>query len=72
MLHSRVVEIIPSHGRPPEVGGGLLHLRVLVVFPPPHNSLHWDQSVQSPHPPFTVAVGLVTIVTIIVTISYNN
>ena len=51
MLHSRVVEMIPSHGLPPVAGGGLSHFRVLVWFPPPQIDVQVDQPLHSPHSP---------------------
>lgn len=41
----------PSHGRPPNRGGGLSQTRDLVRVPVPHVTGHADHSSQADHPP---------------------
>ena len=31
---------LPLHGNPPSLGGGLLHIRLLIIFPVPQVVLH--------------------------------
>lgn len=43
----------PAQGFPPWEGAGLLQLRDLTSFPPPHDAEHWDHDDQSPQFPST-------------------
>ena len=47
LLHPRLSVSKPGQGRPPFAGAGLLHARLLLMVPPPHDSEHAFQLVQS-------------------------
>ena len=45
--------LVPVQLWPPNIGDGLLHSRFLVTLPPPHDTPHCDQALQSPQLPGT-------------------
>lgn len=53
VLHWTLLTAIPSHEAPPLLGAGLSHVRLLNISPPPHVTLHVDQSDHGPYIPFT-------------------
>ena len=53
VLHSCVSSASPWQSAPPCAGAGLLQVRALVWFPPPHSAEHDVHSPKSPHLPST-------------------
>ena len=62
MLHLLVFVDGPEHGLPPFAGGGLVHVRVWVLIPPPHDLEHDENGPQAEYLPFTKWRCLVYIV----------
>ena len=58
MLHLISCVAAPGHGNPPWLAGGLLHIRILVFWPPPQLRLHLPYWPQLLHPPFTGDIWL--------------
>lgn len=57
MLQSRESAVGPSHPAPPWAGGGPVHVRLLVLAPPPQGDEHLVQDVHGAHAPFTTMSG---------------
>jgi len=53
VLHLLVFFDGPEHGLPPFAGGGLVHVRVWVLIPPPHDLEHDENGPQAEYLPFT-------------------
>ena len=61
MLQISTVMFSPKHVNPPFRGYGLLHVRVRLRFPPPHEVLHEDHGDQSEYPPSTKDLKIILI-----------
>ena len=53
MLHLLMFVVGPEHGLPPFAGGGLVHVRVWLLIPPPHDFEHDENGPQAENLPFT-------------------
>jgi len=53
MLHDWDSECVPWQYLPPRCGGGLVHDRRRIRFPPPHVTVHLVQAPQDDQPPLT-------------------
>ena len=53
VLQSSTSTASPGHSNPPSLGGGLLHVLLLVLLPPSHDAEHGDQLSHSDQPPLT-------------------
>lgn len=53
-LHSFVSTGLSAHNAPPNMGIGLVHVRVLELTPPPQDAEHSVQLLQGVKPPFTM------------------
>lgn len=59
-LHDRASLLAPTHGAPPNAGGGLVHVRVRSCTPPPHVTGQMPQAFQAVHLPSTISVNMHT------------